>query len=583
MRWATSPRSPDGAGRSRWALRAVACCCALLAAAWAAPPPKVAPGRLLGVVTDALGQPLPHAVVRLTPDAGSRTAGGTRQWVRRTPADGVFRFSGLAPGLYWVEAGAGARVLARRRIRISASRTSYLALPLLSVLRTIRLAAPDPAAARRFAWVVRTDAARPALRWRQAGDTAGGAAAAAGVNGYVTFMAGTAAQPLGNDGAWSTNFAVEHALWGESELALSADMGVASAGQNGGSGMRVAFAPQGDSGQARMIFGVQQLPLPALAGAPELRVYTFNLANGMDVTPRLKVQYGVMVDDVALASAVHQIAPYARVRWRVNPHATIEYRFASATPPVHFAPHYAESGDPAPRLSVAAFAPQIEQAQHQEVAYTDDLSPYDQLSIAVFHDAFTHAAVSGSGADATDLAAGYLLPDAFSNMFSADGGSYSGAGARVVYARQLAHGMDAVVEWSDGPVLAPRAGHGTLRDGRVAPLLAPAQRQAVTLKWAAVIPFTGSHITCSYRWLDGSSATALDPYDDTFGRSNAFANVAIRQPLPDFGWAGGKVTALAEFHNLLAQGYIPVISADGHLLYLIQSARSFRGGLSINF
>ncbi|MGH9535958.1 MAG: hypothetical protein ACRD2E_13995, partial [Terriglobales bacterium] len=193
-------------------------------------------------------------------------------------------------------------------------------------------------------------------------------------------------------------------------------------------------------------------------------------------------------------------------------------------------------------------------------------------------------AVAGSGADAADLASGDVLPDVFNNMFSADGGNYAGTGARVVYARQMAHGMNAVVEWTEGAVLAPRSGEAAPPPpGRVAAFLAAAQRQAVTLKWAVVVPRTGAHLTCSYRWLNGASATALDPYDDSFASSDAYANLTLRQPLPDFGWIGGKVEALAEFHNLLAQGYIPVISADGHLLYLVQSARSFRGGLRINF
>lgn len=615
MRWATSPRSPKTGGfaahrgpcraaerRAVWrragGLLTAAAMLLAAGAAWAGTGPrKTAPGELLGVVTDALGQPLPNAMVRLEPVgtrreelrpgfAQARLQSPRR--TRRTGPNGVFRFPAVAPGWYWIQAGIGAQLSVRRQIQVQARQTSYLALPLLDVLRSMRLEAPTAAAGQRFAWVVRSEP-RPALRWQDGADAGPQVAVAAlrqpwgGYQGYVAFLAGGGAQPLESDGAWSTRFAVQHTLWGASELGLSGDMGVASAGEAGGAGMRVSFAPDGARGQARVIFGVQQLPLAALAGSPDLRVYTLNFADGAQLSPRLKVQYGVMVNEVALASAVHQAAPYARVRWRINGQSDIEYRFASATPPVHFAPSYAESGDPAPRLTLNGLAPQIERAEHQEVTYTDHLTPYDQLSVAVFSDQFNHTAVAGGGADAAALASGNLLPDAFNDMFSADGGHYSGAGARVVYARQLAHGMDAVVEWTDGPVLAPRRDAAPLRNGQVAPLLTPAQRQAVTFKWAAVVPLTHARLTCSYRWLDGASVTALDPYDDSFGRSDSYANVTIRQPLPDFGWGGGRVEALAEFHNLLAQGYVPILSADGHWLYLIQTARSFRGGLSINF
>ena len=41
--------------------------------------------------------------------------------------------------------------------------------------------------------------------------------------------------------------------------------------------------------------------------------------------------------------------------------------------------------------------------------------------------------------------------------------------------------------------------------------------------------------------------------------------------------------ALLDVRNLLAQGYRPVLSADGSTVYLVQGARAIRAGLSINF
>jgi hypothetical protein len=38
-----------------------------------------------------------------------------------------------------------------------------------------------------------------------------------------------------------------------------------------------------------------------------------------------------------------------------------------------------------------------------------------------------------------------------------------------------------------------------------------------------------------------------------------------------------------DLRNLLEQGYIPVIAPDGHTLYLVQSARSVRGGVLFTF
>ncbi len=41
--------------------------------------------------------------------------------------------------------------------------------------------------------------------------------------------------------------------------------------------------------------------------------------------------------------------------------------------------------------------------------------------------------------------------------------------------------------------------------------------------------------------------------------------------------------ALIDLRNLLAQGYVPVIGQDGQTVYLVQAARSVRGGVTISF
>jgi len=40
---------------------------------------------------------------------------------------------------------------------------------------------------------------------------------------------------------------------------------------------------------------------------------------------------------------------------------------------------------------------------------------------------------------------------------------------------------------------------------------------------------------------------------------------------------------LVDLRNLLAQGYVPVMGQDGQTVYLVQAARSVRGGVAINF
>ena len=47
--------------------------------------------------------------------------------------------------------------------------------------------------------------------------------------------------------------------------------------------------------------------------------------------------------------------------------------------------------------------------------------------------------------------------------------------------------------------------------------------------------------------------------------------------------AARKMEALVDVRNLMAQGYVPVVGQDGQTIYLVQSARSIRGGVAFSF
>jgi hypothetical protein len=67
------------------------------------------------------------------------------------------------------------------------------------------------------------------------------------------------------------------------------------------------------------------------------------------------------------------------------------------------------------------------------------------------------------------------------------------------------------------------------------------------------------------------------------GQSDPYVSLFLRQPIPSMGFLTGHVEALIEVRNLLAQGYVPVMGQDGQTVYLVQAARSVRGGLAFNF
>jgi hypothetical protein len=59
-------------------------------------------------------------------------------------------------------------------------------------------------------------------------------------------------------------------------------------------------------------------------------------------------------------------------------------------------------------------------------------------------------------------------------------------------------------------------------------------------------------------------------------------NLAVHQPLPHFIGIRGRMEAIAELRNALAEGYLPV-NAGGSCTVLTDAPRALRGGLSFLF
>src|SRR5207245_11594013 len=73
----------------------------------------------------------------------------------------------------------------------------------------------------------------------------------------------------------------------------------------------------------------------------------------------------------------------------------------------------------------------------------------------------------------------------------------------------------------------------------------------------------------------GPVVSRLDSFGEAAYQLDPHLSLSVRQPLPK-ALMNGKWEALADFHNLLAQGYVPANGRDGRVL-LVPAFRSFRG------
>lgn len=113
--------------------------------------------------------------------------------------------------------------------------------------------------------------------------------------------------------------------------------------------------------------------------------------------------------------------------------------------------------------------------------------------------------------------------------------------------------------------------------------LVTAKRHSAAAKLSGTAPGSKTKVIASYRWLNASALTPVDMFNASAGETDPYLSFFIRQPIPTMHILPNGLEALIDVRNLLAQGYRPVLSADGSTVYLVQGTRCIRAGLTFNF
>jgi hypothetical protein len=149
-----------------------------------------------------------------------------------------------------------------------------------------------------------------------------------------------------------------------------------------------------------------------------------------------------------------------------------------------------------------------------------------------------------------------------------------------VLQRKLLSDLSATLDYAYGGVLDLARPDVELQDARQ--WIRTERRQSVAAKFSGTVPCAKTHWVASYRWTGGQALTPVDLFNTSAGQSDPYFNLFVRQPIPT-SFLAGHMEVLMDLRNLLAQGYVPVMGRDRHTLYLVQSARSVRGGVAFSF
>lgn len=553
----------------------------LLVAVGLAVPVWASPGSISGRVKNAQGIPQMGALVQVS------ALGVSKVFEAFTDEAGNYLVRDLVPGAYNVRVTAVSFLpTLREDVTLRSGANIVLNLTLNTLTDAIQFlpAKQGTKVDDDWKWTLRSAANRPILRLANGQPVVvANASQDHPLKTSVAFVAGGDGAAFGGDSEMSTQVSVERSLFQTGLLSLNGDVGYGD-GPNA-TVLRASYVHNMPNGSVpELAVTVRRFatsPTSAIHDAA-LQAMTLRAGDKMQLAGFVDLEAGAEFQTVEFMGHVNAYKPFGSMDVHLSPDTLLEYQYATSVPTTRglkgFDSAPADMTESGPRMTLVDNEAVLEKARHQEVAVSHRTGK-TSFQAAYFHDHISNTALTGVGMVNGDF--GSILPDAYSSTFAFDGGNLDTNGLRVVVARQLPGGFTATVDYAFGGVLSLVEDNVRLTDARSQ--INQTYRSAVALKMAGSMARTKTQWLASYRWMNPGALTPVDLFNAGPGESDPYLNIFIRQPLPGAGFMPVKMEALVDLRNLLAQGYHPMVGPDGETLYLVQAARSVRGGVAFVF
>jgi hypothetical protein len=546
------------------------------------------PGAISGYVRNASGAPQMGAVVEIL---GSEIGSASHTLTTFTDGLGFYSAAGLLPGVYSVKVSAPSflpTVLERIGLVPGAHLKVNVTLnTLLSALDVGRIrAVPDDDD---WKWTLRSVANRPILRVfddpQQTAEKQDHP-----LSGSLSFLAGSTSDGYGSGSDMNTGFTLERSIFSTGRVGMSGNVGYGDGTPD--AVFRTTYSrllPDGSEPSVALTVRRFAPSDPNLHNAA-LQAMALAMGDSFSVGDVLELKFGSELQTIQFLGRVSAFRPYGSAHLHISPNTVLEYAYASSLPDARtekgFDSAPADLSESDPRVSLQNFASKIERAHHQELSLSRRMGKTN-VQFAVFSDRIADTALTGAGE--VTAAGGYVLPDVYSGTFSYEGGTLNTPGLRAVVQHKFSSDLTATLDYAWGGTLnlsQPDVPQGvaqpiSLQDAQ--PWISTVRRHALAAKFNGTLPRLHTRWIASYRWVNGQALTPVDMFNASPGQSDPYLSCFIRQPIPSIGFLTGHMEALIEVRNLLAQGYVPVMGQDGQTVYLVQAARSVRGGLAFNF
>jgi hypothetical protein len=584
----------------------------ILGLAWAGAPcltraatPVTFSGSIMGQVTDRAGVPQMGAAVLLY-NHQDRVCDKAL-----TDQRGEFHFPGLFPDLYSVRVTLSAFVPALKKdILVQPGMRSMLAINLNTLLSSIRLSYPPvengSLMTDDWKWVLRgSTATRPVMRFDgdpldPAPRVSNSGSVFSETRGLVRFSGGEGPQASGiaNEADVGTAFALATSLLGNNMLEVSGDLGYGSQTGVPIAAFRTSYSRRTGLDGPVVSVTVRQLYLPERMGGaggasdalqPVLRSVAAGFDDRTQITDELAVQYGMTLDALPIAGRRNQSNPYARLSYTPDKDSEFSVAFTSGSARPDLAGSSAQDADLQrdlntlgliPRISARGGQARIQRGTEYEMAYARKIGSR-RYAVSAYREVVTNAALS-MVAPAGMYTSADVLPDLFTGNSIFNAGDYRSTGYTASATQTLSERISATLMMgSMGALAAENREIVSDNPDELRQMIHAGRKMAATAHVDATLPGIGAHVVASYQWTDNHWAMQGHMYSTEAMRSMPGLNIHIRQPIP--GFHPCRVELTADLRNLLAQGYLPLSTADGQRILLVESPRAFRGGFNFIF
>ncbi|HLY20757.1 MAG TPA: TonB-dependent receptor [Bryobacteraceae bacterium] len=526
-----------------------------------------------------------------------------------TDEKGNFVFAALLPDVYSVRVTLASFMPAiKNNILVQPGMRSMLNVSMATLFSSIHLGYPTEQPgfmSDDWKWVLRTaGATRPVMRMlpdvvdveerphHVFSDTRGLLMLSAGDGSLVA--------GFGSSADMGTAFALATSLFGSNQFQFAGNVG--SGAQSGipSAAFRTTFSRAVGPATPEVAVTMRELFLPGRMGTaifgqegavPMLRSISANMDDRAEITDALSLQYGMAIDSVSFNDHLSYLSPYARLSYALSKADQLELAYTSG----NARPDLAAGNMPDdplqrqvgalglfPLVTLRAGRAAVQRGDDIEAGYSRQMGSR-KFSVSVYHEAISNLALTIAAPDGF-LPVGDILPDFFSGTAMFDAGNFSSMGYLASATQNLGDNVSATVTYgSTGALTADRSELVSSDPDELRDMIHAGRQQSVTMRVVAASRHTGTQIRASYQVADSRWSVPDPIYSTSSMRPQPGLNIYVRQAIPVLSSLPWRMELTADLRNLLQQGYMPLSTADGSRLVLMETPRMFRGGLSFIF